>query len=58
VRKVDVVFASNPQVLVIFPALVYKIYYRCPIVLNVDDLWPEDPIDLGANEIKHLEEGW
>jgi glycosyltransferase involved in cell wall biosynthesis len=47
VRKVDVVFASNPQVLVIFPALVYKIYYRCPIVLNVDDLWPEDPIDLG-----------
>jgi len=47
IKKVDVVFASNPQVLAIFPALIYKIRYRCPIVLNVDDLWPEDPIDLG-----------
>jgi len=47
VRKVDVVFASNPQVLAIFPALMYKICHRCPMVLNVDDLWPEDPIDLG-----------
>jgi colanic acid biosynthesis glycosyl transferase WcaI len=47
VRKVNAVFASNPQVLAIFPALIYKICYRCPIVLNVDDLWPEDPIDLG-----------
>jgi len=46
-RKVDVVFASNPQVLAIFPALIYKIFYRCPIVLNVDDLWPEELIDLG-----------
>jgi colanic acid biosynthesis glycosyl transferase WcaI len=47
VRKVNAVFASNSQVLAIFPALIYKICYRCPIVLNVDDLWPEDPIDLG-----------
>jgi glycosyltransferase involved in cell wall biosynthesis len=47
VRKVNVVFASNSQVLVIFPALIYKICYRCPIVLNVDDLWPEELIDLG-----------
>jgi len=47
VRKVDAVFASNPQVLAIFPALIYKIFYRCPIVLNVDDLWPEELIDLG-----------
>jgi len=48
VRKVDAVFASNPQVLATFPALIYKICYRCPIVLNVDDLWPEDPVDIGA----------
>ncbi len=47
IRKVDAIFASNPQVLAIFPALIYKIRFRCPIVLNVDDLWPEDPIDLG-----------
>jgi glycosyltransferase involved in cell wall biosynthesis len=47
VRKINAIFASNPQVLAIFPALIYKIRHRCPIVLNVDDLWPEDPIDLG-----------
>ena len=47
-KKVDIVFASNPQVLATFPALIYKICYRCPIVLNVDDLWPEDPVDIGA----------
>lgn len=46
-RKVNVVFASNPQVLAIFPALAYKLFHRCPIVLNVDDLWPEDPVDMG-----------
>ncbi|MGB9726466.1 MAG: glycosyltransferase family 4 protein, partial [Fervidicoccaceae archaeon] len=46
-RKANFIFASNPQVLAIFPALIYKIRFRCPIVLNVDDLWPEDPIDLG-----------
>ena len=46
-NKIDVVFSSNPQVFAIFPALIYKVRYRCPIVLNVDDLWPEDPIDLG-----------
>ena len=47
IDKIDVIFSSNPQVLAIFPALIYKIRYRCPIILNVDDLWPEDPIDLG-----------
>ncbi|HDJ89784.1 MAG TPA: hypothetical protein ENG40_03740, partial [Thermoprotei archaeon] len=47
IRKIDVVFASNPQILVIVPALIYKILYRVPIMLNVDDLWPEDPADIG-----------
>ncbi|MBO3810153.1 MAG: glycosyltransferase family 4 protein [Candidatus Brockarchaeota archaeon] len=48
VRKVDAVFASNPQVLVIIPALAYRLIHKCPVVLNVDDLWPEDPVDIGA----------
>jgi len=47
IRKIDVVFASNPQILVVIPALIYKILYRVPIILNVDDLWPEDPADIG-----------
>jgi glycosyltransferase involved in cell wall biosynthesis len=42
VRRIDCIFASNPQVLSIYPALIYKFFHRCPVVLNVDDLWPED----------------
>jgi glycosyltransferase involved in cell wall biosynthesis len=42
VRKIDCIFASNPQVLSIYPALIYKFFHKCPVVLNVDDLWPED----------------
>jgi colanic acid biosynthesis glycosyl transferase WcaI len=42
VRKIDCIFASNPQVLSMYPALIYKFFHRCPVVLNVDDLWPED----------------
>lgn len=52
IRKVDAIFASNPQILAIFPALIYKIRHRCHIILNVDDLWPEDPIDLGLMKAK------
>jgi glycosyltransferase involved in cell wall biosynthesis len=42
VKKIDCIFASNPQVLSMYPALIYKFFHRCPVVLNVDDLWPED----------------
>ena len=42
VRRIDRIFTSNPQVLSIYPALIYKFFHRCPVVLNVDDLWPED----------------
>lgn len=47
VGKVDCVFASNPQMLSFFPALVYKALNQCPVILNVDDLWPEELYDLG-----------
>jgi len=47
IEKIDGVFASNPHLLSIFPALVYKIFHRCPTILNVDDLWPENLYDLG-----------
>lgn len=45
-RKPDLVFASNPQVLSLFPSLVYGKLHSCPVVLNVDDLWPESLYDL------------
>jgi glycosyltransferase involved in cell wall biosynthesis len=47
VGRVDGVFASYPQILSFFPAYVYGLVLRCPVVLNVDDLWPESLYDLG-----------
>jgi len=47
IGRVDAVFASNPQTLSIFPAVLFGITWRSPIALNVDDLWPESLYDLG-----------
>lgn len=46
VRRPDLVFASNPQMLSLFPSLVYGKLHSCPVFLNVDDLWPEELYDL------------
>jgi len=40
--KIDVIWAANPNILSIIPALVFSLFKRCPIALNVDDPWPED----------------
>ena len=42
VGRMDVVWAANPNIISFFPALVYGLVKRAPVVLNVDDLWPED----------------
>jgi glycosyltransferase involved in cell wall biosynthesis len=47
VGKVDVVWAANPNVLCVFPGLVYKVVKKCTLILNVDDLWPDVLYDLG-----------
>jgi len=47
VGGVDVVWAANPNILAFMPALVYGFVKRCPVVLNVDDLWPEDLYSFG-----------
>ena len=49
VRKVDVVWASNPNIIAVIPSLMYKLVNDCPVVQNVDDLWPETLYDLGMN---------
>ena len=48
VGKTDVVFAANPNITAMFAGLVYKKLNRCPLVQNVDDLWPEVLYDLGV----------
>jgi len=47
VGRVDVVFASNPNVISFYPCLIYAFVKRCHLVQNVDDLWPEALYDLG-----------
>ena len=49
VRKVDVIWASNPNIIAMIPSLMYKLANNCPAVQNVDDLWPEALYDLGMN---------
>jgi len=44
---IDCVWAANPNIISFFSAMVYGFARRCPVVLNVDDLWPEAPVQLG-----------
>jgi colanic acid biosynthesis glycosyl transferase WcaI len=46
VGKIDVVWAANPDVVVLVPAIAYGGVKRKPIVSNVDDLIIEDLYDL------------
>lgn len=43
----QVIWAANPNVISFFPASVYGFLRGCPVVQNVDDLWPEAPAQLG-----------
>lgn len=50
VKKVDVVWAANPNVISVFPGIIYAALKRCPLVLNVDDLWPESLYEMGMTK--------
>jgi colanic acid biosynthesis glycosyl transferase WcaI len=49
-RRINAIWASNPNVIAVFPSLIYGVLKNCPVFQNVDDLWPEALYDLGANE--------
>jgi glycosyltransferase involved in cell wall biosynthesis len=44
----DLVWAANPNIISFYPSLIYRVVKRCPLVQNVDDLWPEALYDLGV----------
>jgi len=46
-KRPDVVWAGNPTTFSFFPGFVLSRAYRCPIVRNADDLWPETVWELG-----------
>jgi len=54
VGKVDVIWAANPNILSIFPAMLYGLLKRKPVTMNVDDLWPEDLHNFGIIHEKSL----
>jgi glycosyltransferase involved in cell wall biosynthesis len=47
IRHVDVVWAVNPPIFSVFPALFYKAVNRCVLFRDVPDLWPEAIYDFG-----------
>jgi len=54
VGKVDIIWAANPNILCIFPAMIYGLLKRKPVTMNVDDLWPEDLHNFGLIHQKSL----
>jgi glycosyltransferase involved in cell wall biosynthesis len=44
----DVVYATSPPLTMALPALAAALRWRCPLVFEVRDLWPEAPIQMGA----------
>jgi len=42
VKNVDVIWAANPNIISMFPALFLGFLKRSKITMNVDDLWPEE----------------
>lgn len=50
VRKIDVVWAANPNIIAMISSMIYKLFNSCPTIQNVDDLWPETLYDLGLND--------
>jgi len=47
--KIDVIWADNPSIGSFYVALPFSLVKSCPIVMSVDDLWPEPYYDLGMN---------
>ena len=48
-KRIDVIWAANPNIIAVFPSLIYRFVNRCQIFQNVDDLWPEALYDLGVS---------
>lgn len=54
VKKIDIIFAMNPNLFSFFSAWVYKVIFRKNVIRNVDDLWPEAFYELGIIKSKSI----
>ena len=50
IGPVDVVWVANPNVTAMMPGIVYSRMKKCPVVQNVDDLWPEVLFEIGVKK--------
>jgi glycosyltransferase involved in cell wall biosynthesis len=51
----DVIYATSPPLTIAVPALAAAARWRAPLVLEVRDLWPEAPIQMGALDNPRLQ---
>jgi len=51
-EKPDFLFVESPPLLLTIPAYLFSRYWGIPFILNVADLWPDTPIDMG-----HMKKG-
>ncbi|MDF7806156.1 glycosyltransferase family 4 protein [Pontiellaceae bacterium B12219] len=47
-RKYDVVLATSTPLTIAIPALIAKIFAKCPVVFEVRDVWPDAAVDAGV----------
>ena len=52
IGRITAVWAANPNILSVYSAIPFSLLKRCPIIQNVDDLWPEELYDLGMMRSK------
>ena len=45
--KPDYIFVESPPLLLTIPAYFFSRFWGVPLILNVADLWPDTPIDMG-----------
>ena len=48
--KPDYIFVESPPLLLTIPGYVFSRLWKVPLILNVADLWPDTPIDMGFME--------
>ncbi|MFW9804158.1 MAG: glycosyltransferase family 4 protein [Candidatus Thorarchaeota archaeon] len=46
-KKPDIIFTSSPNFFCFITGLFARLIHRVPVVVNIDDLWPEAFVDLG-----------
>ena len=47
-RRPDVILVESPPPFPFLPARVASVFWRCPVVVNVADLWPDSAVTLGV----------